>query len=541
MARTLRFSASAVLALAVACSSGQGISDDATPDAGSSSGSTPKPAPSSTSTPGNGDAGSGPSVATYPAPDGWPKNKGPGGPNATFTEDQLYVNCAFLDGGAEDVTDHHNTVTMLDGYLLLPWAPEYGAGGFTFFDVSSPCAPKRIGGGTSSEMRESHSIGFSHHGGRWAVVDAISQPILSNKGGIQFWDVKDAAAPKAVKRLDLPGFLYPDAYARVTLSVFWQVPYVFVGGADNGVYVVDATDPMNPKLVTQYAINPTARVGQVQAVGNLLVVTTAESPRTVLLDVSDPAHPQPIPGGDFLARESAGGPPREAYFSNFAAGFIYYARKEGAGGLMVYDVRDPSNPTWAGGKPSDGNGGYVFVKDNLAFTGESSFAAIYDVSNPAAITEVKRLNLKGDLDTMTPIGNVAVLSVDDEADTNKGSAIAPYALTPDKNPPTVTWSWPKDGATNLPLGSRFGVTLSEMVDSGSAWEGSVRVYAVTDNGEVKVDGYVSAQENIVNFVPKAPLSPNTKYVFEIPAGGLVDFNGNAIAQPFKINVTTAGK
>ena len=37
------------------------------------------------------------------------------------------------------------------------------------------------------------------------------------------------------------GFYYPDAYKLVTLSVFWQHPWVYVAGADNGVYVVDAS------------------------------------------------------------------------------------------------------------------------------------------------------------------------------------------------------------------------------------------------------------------------------------------------------------
>lgn len=475
-------------------------------------------------------------AATYPAANAWPKNKGPGGPKSTFAADKLYETCAYLDGGPEDTFDHHNGVTMLDGYLLMPWSPEWGAGGFTFFDISDPCAPKRVGGGTSGEMRESHSIGFSHEGGRWAVVDGIRA--LALKGGIQFWDVSDSAAPKPVKHLDLPGFLYPDAYARVTLSVFWQVPYVFVGGADNGVFIVDAKDPNNPQLVGQYKFTPTMRAGQVQAIGNVLVVTTAEAARTVLLDVSDPAHPQPIAGGDFLARESEGGPPREAYFSNVSDGYLYYARKEAAGGLIVYDIRDPAAPKWAGTKPSDGNGGYVSIKDQLAFVGESNFAAIYDVSNPAAITEVKRLNLVGDLDTITPIGNVVVLSVDDKAEANKGSAIAPYALAPDTKAPKVTWSWPKDGATALPRGSRFGFTTSEPVDSASAWEGSVRLYASGPAGKTKIDGYVSAQENIVNFVPKAPLAPNTTYTLEVPAGGLTDFSGNAIAEAFTITVTT---
>lgn len=471
----------------------------------------------------------------FPAPDAWEPNEGPGGPVVTFTEEERYETCAYLDGGELDTTDHHNLVTMYDGYLLMPWAPESGNGGFTFWDFSSPCEPVVRGTGHSTTMRESHSIGFSSLGGRWAVVDSVEQYLMFGEGGIQFWDVSDTSAPEAVANLKLEGFFYPDAYARVALSVFWQVPFVYVGAADNGVYIVDATDPRDARVVGQYSWEPTLRVGQVQVVGNLLIATAAEGPRTALLDVSDPLSPQPIPGGDFLA-EDASGEPRGAYFTNFSNGNVYYANKDGGGGILVYDVSDPSNPTYLGENLSDGNGGYVFVKDELAFVGESNFAAIYDLSTMPAIEEVTRLDLEGDLDTITPIGNVAVLSVDADAIEDQGSSVIPYELEPDTRAPAVTYVWPADGATAVPSTSRVGVTFGEMVDVKSAFEGSVRLME-TESG-ARVAGVVSAQESIVNFHPFCPLAPGTSYTLEIPAGGVTDFNGNATAEGFTATFTT---
>jgi hypothetical protein len=506
-------------ALALGCGSGEGTSPDAAVDA-------------------QPDAAWG---GPFPDPGAWRPNAGPGGPTRTFTTDELYQHCAYLDGGDLDVSDHHNLVAMFDGYLLLPWAPEFGRGGLTFFDISDPCAPTVVGSGTSDQMRETHSVGFSLHGGRWAVVNGITNPLISLTGGIQFWDISDIAQPSAVSLVELPGFAYPDAYARVTLSVFWQVPYVFVTGSDNGVYVVDARNPRNPQLITQYVFEPVLRAGQVQVIGNLLVVTTAEGARTALLDVSDPADPQPIPGGDFLAREADGGAPREAYFTNLVGHHIYYARKEGGGGLMVYDIADPTAPTWAGAHVSDGNGGYVFVHEGFAFTGESNFAAIYDVRDLSAISEVQRLSLTGDLDTMVPIGNVVILSVDDGADEDHGSAVAPWQLEPDATPPAVLWAWPPPDATDLPVTTRLGLSFSELVDPRSAFEGSVRVYREgmpPDDG--RVNGWVSAQETIVNFVPYVAFEPGATYVLELPAGGLADVNGNTIAEPFLMSFTIAG-
>lgn len=477
------------------------------------------------------------SPGAFPAPDAWEPNRGPGGPATTFMAGDLYTNCAFLDGGERDETDHHNLVTMYDGYLLMPWAPEFGGGGLTFWEFDDPCDPVMVGTGFSTTMRETHSIGFSQHGGRWAVVDQLGLALFPDRGGIQFWDIEDPTAPEAVADIELPGFQYPDAYARVSLSVFWQVPYVYVGGAQNGVWIIDATDPTLPRLVGQYTFDPVLQVGQVQAVGNVLVVTGAEQARAALLDISDPIDPQPIPGGDFLFE--AEGRPREVYFTNLIGGTLYGANKEGGGGVIAYDVRDPENPTFAGANISDGNGGYVFVQHDLAFVGESRFAGIYDVSDLANITEVARLDLIGDLDTATPVGNVVVLSVDDEATPDQGSSVAPYALEPDAVAPSVGWVWPADGASNVRTTSRIGVAFDEMIEVRSAHEGSLRLYrAGMDPDATRVPTVVSAQEGIANVHPRCPLEPNTEYTLEIMAGGVTDWNGNAVASSQTVSFTT---
>lgn len=491
----------------------------------------------------SGSTGEPPEPNPYPEPGAFEPNAGPGGPKVSFGDEAIGVECAALDGGMDgdvgsdelhDTEEHHNLLQMFNGYLLMPWAPEFGANaGVTFYDFSDPCAPKAVGSLQSAEMRESHSLGFAGIDGRWyMVVDQMR--LLEFTGGVEFWDITDPTKMEVVSRLEVPGFFYPDAYARVTLSVFWQGPHVYVGGADNGVYVIDASDPRNPKLVHQYKFDPVLRVGQVQVVGNLLMASAAEGVRVALMDVSKPDLLQPIAGGEFEIT-------RESYFSNTAGGYGYFAPKEGGGGLIIYDIRDPGAPTFVSDYAGVGNGGYVFVKDDLAFVGESDFATIYDISDPGAIAPVRELALQGDLDTITPIGNVAVLSVDDKADPDRGSIVIPYAKEVDATPPRVTWVYPPDGATELPLTSRIGLTFNEFVDVKSAWAGSVRLYETgTDPALTRVDGHVSAQEVIVNFSPKQPLRPGTEYTLEVPVGGIRDYNDNAIAEAFTMSFKTAG-
>lgn len=550
----LRLGAAALLATAPACSGDDGlpgVAEESTTAAATGEGettrgsstasldegtSTAAVASESGGSSSDGETGGEPA---YPEPGDHPPNTGPGGPAVAFEPDQLYTSCAYLDGGAGDI-DHHNLVVMFDGYLMMPWSPEFGGGGLSFYDVSDPCAPQILSSTPEDDLRETHATGFASVGDRWYAVTAAKDNGLDLDGGILLWDVTNVAAPEVVSQLNVPGHFYPDAYARVVLSAAYQAPYVYVGGADNGIFVIDASDPASPVLAAQHALEPTLRVGQVNVIGNLLVATAAEGPRTVLLDVSVPETPQPIAGGDFDLVDSTG-MIRESYFSNVGGGYVYYAIKNGDGGLLVQDIRDPSAPVLAGHFDSGGNGGYVFVKDELAFVGESSFAGIYDLTDPAAITQVATLQLPGDLDTITPIGNVAVLAVDDESEPNQATALAPYATDVDSRPPRVTWSVPQDGASGLPVSARVGVTLSEMVDVKSVWHGSVRLYATGADGAIEpVEGLLSVQENVVNFSPTTPLFPGTEYTFEIPAGGVADYNGNRIEDAFSITFTTIG-
>ncbi|MEC7947458.1 MAG: hypothetical protein VX265_07790, partial [Myxococcota bacterium] len=147
----------------------------------------------------------GPAGPTYefPALDAMPALRGSGGPAISFADEDLWTNCAPLEGPDEDIFKHHNLVVPYRGHLVMPWAPEWGRGGLSFFDMADPCAPVQAGWGYSEDMRESHALGFVHlpaddpNAGEWMVATGVL--------GIEFWDVSDVTAPAAVSYLKLPG------------------------------------------------------------------------------------------------------------------------------------------------------------------------------------------------------------------------------------------------------------------------------------------------------------------------------------------------
>lgn len=466
-------------------------------------------------------------------PAAFPPARGPGGPRTTFSGDQLTTLCGHMDLGATDQL-HHNTGFMLDGYLVRAWAHEHGGGGVAVLEIDEPCAPEIVANTLDDQIRETHATGYSTVGGRWIATASLA--------GVMFWDVSDITAPERVFDLTLPGVSYPDAYMRVVLSIAWQAPYLYAGAGDNGIYVVDATDPLAPRVVTQLEPAPRFRVGNVHVVGNLLIAMGAGNSRVALFDVSVPEAPRPIPGGSFIISDGTvdrfGRPlATTAYFGMVGGGRSYHARNGLGGGLAIYDLSSPSTPRFLGNVDAPGgDGGYVFLHEGLAFVGQSDYGCIYDVSDPTMPREIRRVEFPGDLDTITPLGNVMMVSVDDDAVDGHATGIFPWAEQPDARGPRVDWVVPADGATAQAVTSRVGITFDEFVAMESIWRGSFQVRELGTT--TPVDGWYSGQDGVVNFWPRAPLRPGTTYEVIVPAGGVTDISGNPTTSDFRAAFTT---
>ena len=468
-------------------------------------------------------AACGPPPYEPPPPDAFPPLRGPGGPAVTFDEADLFVACATLKG--EGDRSHHNLVHPYRGHLVHPWAPEWGIGGLTLYEADDPCAPTKAGESPFQLMRETHAMGFVHlaegpHAGDWAVTNRIGLPT-----GVAIWDLSDPANPRVVAEVPLEGSTYPDSYSFVTLSLFWQYPWIYVASSGRGVYVIDATDPRAPVVVAeQVKTSAEMVVGGVFALGNRLLLTSAEQALAAVLDISDPAAPQPIPGGVFEVSDRDG-VPRKAYHGNLTGNLAWFARKDNGSGPIVYDLSDPGRPRFVGDLPLPGSGGYVFYANEHVFLGASSTGYVIDARDPADMRVVGEGALAGDLDTVTPWGNAAVFSVDDEAEGGVASVIMPWRTTPDDAPPRVIGVDPPDGATGVAPTARIGVGFDDILEPSTVFEGSLRLWH--EDGTF-VRGFGSGQENTASYAPAEPLRPG-RYTIEVMADGIRDLSGNAVA------------
>ena len=168
-----------------------------------------------------------------------------------------------------------------------------------------------------------------------------------------------------------------------TLDVFVEGDYAYVTNQDEGLKVVNITDPTNPNIIGSYV---TADIAQSVFVdGDYVFIADYQgiSPQYknfLILDVTDPTNP--IHLGNCTTNYVAGDAARDVVVDGDTA---FVANNQG--GLSVVDVTDPSNPIRIGERDTAGTsiklavaGDYVYVAD------EANGLVVIDISNPLVPT-----------------------------------------------------------------------------------------------------------------------------------------------------------
>lgn len=466
---------------------------------------------------------------------------GPGFGNLTYHQDELFAPIARVDTSSGVPPNPNgkpfglNIGLMHNGYFVTLFAPDSGdgPGGLLFYDISDPRKLRLVNRvyepeGRTSELREAHAIGASNsYPGSYVV--------LQSGRGIEFWDWTDVARPALLSRLRLPGVEFGD-YGSVAWQLFWQAPYVYVAVAEQGMYIVDATDPRNPVLVDRgpgrsNPIPPSQlggfSVGPITAVGNLLVISGMETENSLAtLDIGDPKNPR------LLASLGEGVP--LYYASSFNGGRIITSQRGGGARMHVFDVRDPSRITLVNDALEIDDQLYNATQDQYVFQGAQTEVVKVDVANPDDYRIVGRGSLgvpKPDHGQVTPIGNLLFIGNDH----GTGSGFIVHQTAPDQTAPRVNMVSPADGAVGQPLTTRVGISFSDNIDLRSV---TAESFVVRPLGGAPLTGKYSHQTAIVNFFPDEPLLPNTTYEVVLSAGGVRDWAGNPTDQTFTSRFST---
>lgn len=411
--------------------------------------------------------------------------------------------------------EHHNQPTVLDGYLLLA-----GNAKFSTWDLTDPAAPVLLDEFSSQydvAEAESHEVALAR------VGDVFYAATISGHG-IDIWNLTDMTAPAHVSHVDIEGIDYGDIAAGVW-GVAWQGHYLYVGGNDTGLHIVDVLDPAAPVVVRTLPNSATGGffVGPVFAMGNILVLTTPkEHGGVATMEISDPENPVLL---DAMTLP-------ESYIGWYYGGHVALLTP-----LRFFDVlSDPTTITTVLEGLETEDSEYVSFGDDQMFLGllrPNAGAVRYDVTDFAAPVELDKiegrdLNLNDDQFTLK-VGNLLVLS-DDQLTLMgyAGSFIAVESTMPDTVPPRVNAIWPPDG-TSVPPTSSIGVSFSDQIELATVGPPS---FQVRDEAGGCVPGTWGHLPTLINFQPEQPFAPGT-YELVLPAGGITDLGGNAIADEYR--------
>jgi hypothetical protein len=440
----------------------------------------------------------------------------------------------------------HDQPQFVNGYLML-----CGEGDFAFWNIEDPTKPQLLsefegqysihnnGGGEA----EAHQVTFAKRGTN------LYTSTISGKG-ITFWDITDPKSPKLLKDLTLPGINFGDVTAAVW-GVNWQGDYVYVGGTDQGLFVVNAKDPANPTLVKQMKTNTYGgfSAGPVHAVGDLLVIMSPKNKDGIAtLDISDPANPQ------LLTSKITG---MTSYIGGFFGGYVFMLEP-----ARAYDVTtNPLTITQVG--PNMGckskagcdlptpDGEYMSFSDNMLLMGQVrntslsgatifDFTKLFDPTSShdfAILRRIKGRRSAGntiDDQFNLRLGALLVFS-DDELANRIGSVITVQDTQADTMPPVVHYTNPKNGATGQDVKSRIGVAFSDLIELTTLGPAS---FIVRPMGGQPLKGQWNHTSTVTNFTPEEPLQPATTYEIILPKGGITDLVGNGIPEEFRATFTT---
>ncbi len=169
-------------------------------------------------------------------------------------------------------------------------------------------------------------------------------------------------------------------------------PYAYIADGNNGLHIVDVSDPSNPTFVG--AVDTPGYANAVYVTGDYAYIADGSNGLQVV-NVSDPAHPQLA--GSFKTSSAANGV--------YAAGSYAYIANGGTG-LTVIDVSNPASPTLVGTKDTSGNTLNVYVNNNYVYVTDDDNGllvlqslSIVPPTVPSVTLSPKRLDFSSQVNT----------------------------------------------------------------------------------------------------------------------------------------------
>jgi hypothetical protein len=327
-------------------------------------------------------------------------------------------------------------------------------------------------------------------------------------------------------KISLPGVAGGD-YENVAWQASWQGRYLYVSGGNQGIYVIDTADPLNPQLKKQVSTATTGgfRVGPLFALGDLMVISNMDQGGNyAVLDITDPEDPALL--------DHFGNAPRMYAIAVGGNNRFYTAGRDGD--FLIHSFTDPTNIVEVKNARIGQDQLYTATQDHFVYLGRQENVVKVDVSdemNPTVVGEGTLGRDHPDHGQVTPMGNLIYIGNDH----GSGSAFFCHQMGQDTIPLEPQTFYPEDGATSISSEARITIVFSDFVDLETLSTDTVTVRAV--DGEA-LSGIYTYQFNQLSFSPDVPFAADTTYEVSIPANGLADVMGNGLAEDVTIHFST---
>ncbi len=155
-------------------------------------------------------------------------------------------------------------------------------------------------------------------------------------------------------------------------DIYVSKDFAYVADANNGLQIIDVSNPIFPRIVGNYPIMNAQKV----YVSEKIAYVTGGDCMLHILDITNPSQPIELANIDFIE-------------CSFVSENILYAAR-GCGqemGLEIYDINDPNSPTILGTFDDDGWIKDVFISENIAYlVGGRELIRLIDVNDPTNLT-----------------------------------------------------------------------------------------------------------------------------------------------------------
>lgn len=262
-------------------------------------------------------------------------------------------------------------------------------GSLVVLDMSDPDNPVRISDKLLSSTSSAYHIHISASGIAYVSV---------GDEGVFLVDVTDPY------NLALLGFYpTPDYAGEVATSETITGTYAFVSGHDWGIIVVDVSNPASPTRVTSYQTGGSV-VGITHDPTDPLIYVADTDTGLHILDVSDPTDPHRV--GTYPFQHPM------AYFQHIQVeGDYAYVSAGPVGGLQIFNVSAPTRPALVGSyQPASGVDGIHIVGDLAYLAGWNRGLFIVDISTPSDPQYVSNYTTPGYAQDVRLIGDTVVVA-----------------------------------------------------------------------------------------------------------------------------------